>query len=223
MKKRKFLHITLSIVFLIFALYIFSGMILTSLGDFLVVDKDPVPSDAVVVLNTGMEYYPRLIEAASLYRKSFVKKVVINGNRKTDSFRELEKKGFKPCCPWYEERVRILEILSVKREDVIAISVEDAYDTISKAKIVGDELIKRGISKIILTTSKSHTRRARYIWKHLWSNQLKILMVAAHNDPYSTKSWWKYGRQIKWVLSEYGAWIYYFWKSFGKSEEEVVV
>lgn len=216
LKKRKFLHITLSIVFLVLALYIFSGMILTSLGEFLVVDEEPIHSDAVVVLNTGMEYYPRLVEAASLYQQGFVKKIVINGNRKTDVLRDLERKGFEPCCPWYEGRIRILEILGVPRIAVMAISVEDAYDTVSEAQEVAKELIKAGISTIIVTTSKSHTRRAFYIWKSVWPNQFKIRMAAAHSDPYLPNAWWKSGRQIRWLLSEYGAWIYYFWKKMIK-------
>ena len=50
-------------------LYLSSGIILTSIGEFLVVDEPPVKSDAVVVLNTGLEFYPRLIQAAALYKQ----------------------------------------------------------------------------------------------------------------------------------------------------------
>ncbi|MBW1682560.1 MAG: hypothetical protein JRJ83_14210 [Deltaproteobacteria bacterium] len=48
-----------------------------------------------MVLNTGVEYYPRLLEAAALFKKGRAKWVVINGNRKTDVLRELEGKGFE--------------------------------------------------------------------------------------------------------------------------------
>jgi len=53
-----------------------------------------------VVLTTGVEYYPRLIEAARLYKDGFTDKVVINGNRKTDVLRKLEAEGFRPYCQW---------------------------------------------------------------------------------------------------------------------------
>ena len=115
-------------------LYLSSGIILPLIGEFLVVDEPPVKSDAVVVLNTGLEFYPRLIQAADLYRQGMAGKVVVNGNRKSDALRELEIKGFKRCCPWYEDTIRILELLGVSRKDVITISVEDAYDTVSEAK-----------------------------------------------------------------------------------------
>ena len=159
-----------------------------------------------------MEYYPRLIEAANLYEQGLAEKVAINGNRKTDTLRELERKGFKTCCAWYEDRVRILEMLGVPRKDILAISSEDAYDSVSEAQTVGEELKGHGISTIILTTSKYHSRRADHIWERMYGNSFKIITVAAKSDPYDPGGWWKDGRQIRWVLAEYGAWLYYFWK-----------
>jgi uncharacterized SAM-binding protein YcdF (DUF218 family) len=210
-KKGKFLYFAAIILFWLALVYVFSGSILAYVGGFLVVDEKPVRSEAVVVLNTEMEYYPRLIEAADLYRLRLARKIVINGNRKTDALRSFEKKGFRQCCPWYEDRVRMLELMGVPIKDVITVGAEDAYDTVSEAEAVGRELIGAGMKRIIITTSKSHTRRARHIWKNLWSDKLKIRMVAAHSDPYSPGSWWKEGRQIRWVLQEYGAWVYYYW------------
>ena len=211
-KKHKIIFIVLSILLLVTFLYIFSERLLTAVGEMLIVDEEPVSSDAVVILNTGMEYYPRLMEAAGLYRNGFAKKVVINGNRKTEVLRQLEKRGFKPCCPWYEERIRILVLLGVPRRDIVPVSAENAYDTISEAKAVGKELIEAGMRRIIITTSKSHTRRARHIWQSLYPDELRMRMVAASDDPYSPKRWWKEGRQIKWVLAEYGAFLYCWWK-----------
>jgi len=216
LKSKKIIYITLCFLCLISLLYFLSSVVLSSIGSFLVADDAPYKADAIVVLNTGMEYYPRLIEAASLYKEGYAKKIVINGNRKTEALRELEKKGFVHCCLWYEERLRILELYNVSRDDVITISAEDVYDTVGEARIVGEEIIKTGISSVIITTSKSHTRRACHIWENIWSNQLKIKMVSAKDDPYDPEGWWKSGRQIKWVLSEYGAWIFYYWKKIAE-------
>ena len=212
--KRTTFFVGLIVLVLATVLFVFSGTILSSIGEFLVVDEPPVRSDAAVVLNTGLEYYSRLIQAADLYRQGFANKVVINGNRKSKVLRELERQGFQACCLWYEESVRILELLGVPRKKIVTISVEDAYDTVSEAKAVGKSLIQSGISRIIISTSKSHTRRARFIWKSQFQDRLSIRMTAASSDPYSPEGWWKEGRQVKWVLAEYGAWLYYFWKEF---------
>ena len=209
---RRFSVFLLALAVFFLLLWLFSVPILGRLGQFLILDEEPVASDAIVVLNTGVEYYPRLIEAADLFRKGLAQKVVINGNRKTDVLRGLEKRGFKECCPWYEDRVRILEILGVPRKEILPISAEDAYDTVSEAEAVGKELIRKGIRSVIITTSKSHTRRADYIWTTMFGDQLSISTVAAKTDPYDPAGWWEQGRQIRWVLAEYGAWVYYWWK-----------
>jgi len=208
--------LVLFILIFISFLYLFSGTILTWCGESLVFNEKATPSDAVVVLNTGVEYYPRLIEAAGLFRDGFARKIVINGNRKTDVLRSLEERGFKRCCPWYENSLRILSIFDVPTDRVVCISAEDAYDTMSEAVAVGTELIRLGFTRIIITTSKFHTRRAHFIWTRMYGDKLSICSVSAKTDPYDPQGWWKHGRQIRWVLAEYGAWVYYWWKNLNE-------
>lgn len=205
--------ILISIIFgFVVAVYLLSRPMLFLVGTIIVLDEKPVVSDAIIVLKTGVEYYPRLIEAADLYRKGYAKKIVINGNRKTDVLRDLEKKGFRSCCPWYENSLRVLSLFGIPRKNVLCISAEEAYDTVSEAEAVGREIFQRGFSRIILTTSKSHTRRSHFIWSKMHGDRLTICSVSAKTDPYNPQGWWKDGRQIRWVLSEYGAWVYYWWK-----------
>ena len=197
---------------LVLLFILFSGAILRKMGGLVVVDEKPPYSDAVIVLKTGHEYYPRLIQAADIYQHGLARNVVINGNRKTDNLRKLEAKGFRRCCPWYADSVRILTMFGVPQDKIIWISAEDAYDTVSEADSVGKEMIRRNFTKAIITTSKYHTRRAKFIWKKMYENQLTVFMVSAKTDPYDPDNWWKDGRQIRWVLAEYGAWIFYWWK-----------
>ncbi len=205
-------RIPLGLLLVAVVIYLSSAVILKMLGNFIVIDEKPIEADAIVILNTGVEYYPRLIEAASLYRKGFSQTIVINGNRKTDVLRQLEEKGFKACCPWFENSLRILSLYGVPRDRVIRISAEDAYDTVSEARVVGAELLRRKLKRIILTTSKYHSRRAGFIWEKTFANQLSVSTISAKTDPYDPDGWWKEGRQIRWVLAEYGAWIFYYWK-----------
>lgn len=209
---QRLFKVTVVILIAATAVYLFSTSILTAIGNFIVIDEKPVRSDAIVVLNSGVEYYPRLIEAASLYNRGFAQTIVINGNRKTDVLRELEYKGFEACCPWHENSVRILSLFGVPRSNVISFSVEDAYDTLSEARVLGKELLARGFKQIIITTSKYHTRRADLVWNNIFKNQLSMQTVSAKKDPYDPNGWWREGRQVRWVLAEYGAWIYYYWK-----------
>jgi uncharacterized SAM-binding protein YcdF (DUF218 family) len=205
------LYVTVVFI-LVILLYAGSGRLLHGLGGFLVYDEEPVFSDAIVVLATGVEYYPRLIEAAGLYNKGLAGIIIINGNRKTDVLRDLEAKGFKSCCPWYEDSIRILALNGVSREKVVSISAEDAYETTTEAQIVGENILRMGYKSIILVTSKYHTRRASYIWTRMYREKLNVCTVSAKTDPYDPGGWWRDGRQVRWLMAEYGAWIYYYWK-----------
>ncbi len=203
---RKIVFILLVLIFLV----VVHEKILTGLGRFLVVQDIPDKADATVVLYTGVDIYPRLIEAADLYKQGTAGKVVIDGNRKTDTLRDLGKSGYEPPCKWYAEEISVLQHQGVDKNHIIAISAEDAYDTISEAKIVGAILVNNGLENVIITTSKYHSRRALHIWRSLYDGQLNIYVASAQNDPFNPAAWWRDGRQTRWVLSEYGAWIYYY-------------
>jgi uncharacterized SAM-binding protein YcdF (DUF218 family) len=204
---RKIFLVVLLAVFLV----VVHEKILTGIGSFLVVQDIPPKADAAVVLNTGVDIYPRLIEAANLYIQVKAEKVVINGNRKTDILRSLESSGYEPPCKWYAEDLSALIQQGVAKDHIIAISAEDAYDTISEAEIVGETLLNSGMEKVIITTSKLHSRRARHIWNKMYSGKLSIYVAPAQKDPFNPEAWWKNRRQIRWIFSEYGAWIYYYW------------
>jgi len=191
---------------------VLSGQLFHGLGTFVILDKKPVRSDVIVVLYTGVEYYPRLIEAAELFHQGFAGAIIINGNRKTDALRSLEKKGFQSCCSWDEDSIRILSLLGVPENKVISISAEDVYETVGEAQTVGSKMLQMRYKSMILVTSKYHTRRANYIWSEMFAGRLTVSAAGARTDPFDPARWWKDGRQIRWLMAEYGAWIYYYWK-----------
>lgn len=183
--------------------------LLPAMGRFLVDRHPSVKADAAIVLSTGVEYYPRLMEAASLYREGLVPLIVINGGRKTDSLRQLEARGYEPAAPWDENSLRILQVLGVSRNRVLSVCVEDAFDTISEARAVALALQGQGLHRLTLVTSKYHTRRAGHIWRNRVPGGFVISTAAAREDPFQEDGWWRSGRQIRWLLAEYGGWLFY--------------
>lgn len=203
-KRLAYLAATMGIMILAVRLWLLPAM-----GRFLVVEEAPAQADAAVVLNTGVEYYPRLMEAAALYREGRVPLIVIDGNRKSDTLRELEAMGFRPAAAWDEDRKRILEILGVPRERVLSISAEEVFDTISEARVVASALTERRLRRLIVVTSKFHTRRAGHIWRNHSAGEFQVATAPARHDPFDPEGWWRSGRQIHWVLAEYGGWLFY--------------
>ena len=207
--KKKILIIAAGIAIL---LYVFRAGWLGYLGRSLVADNLSATADVAVVLSTGVDYLPRLLQAAHLYREKRVNKILINGNRKTDAIRELEKQGFVPACDWPENSLRILEMHGVPREEVWAVSAEDVFDTVSEAQTIKLFLQNNVVNSLIITTSKFHTRRALYIWRKVLGTDNNIYISAAVDDPFDPDSWWQDGRQVKQVMGEYGGMAYYVWK-----------
>jgi len=197
---------------IIVLLYFSRASWLGYLGHSLVVDDPSATADVAIVLTTGVDYLPRLLQAAQLYRDKRVKKVMINGNRKTDAIRQLEKQGFIPACKWSENSLRILEMHGVPRQQVWAVSAENVFDTVSEAQTIKPFLINNGVSSVIITTSKFHSRRARYVWRKVMGTEEGIYTSAATDDPFDLDRWWQHGRQVKQVMGEYGGMAYYIWK-----------
>ena len=206
---KKILFVVTGIIVL---LYFTRASWLGYLGHSLVVDDPSATAEVAIVLTTGVDYLPRLLQAAQLYRDKRVKKVLINGNRKTDAIRELEKQGFIPACKWSENSLRILEMYGVPRQQVWAVSAENVFDTVSEAQTIKPFLINNGVSSLIITTSKFHSRRARYVWRKVMGTEEGIYTSAATDDPFDLDRWWQHGRQVKQVMGEYGGMAYYIWK-----------
>lgn len=207
--KKKILIIATVIVLL---LYVFRAGWLGYLGRSLIVDNPSATADVAVVLSTGVDYLPRLLQAAQLYRDNRVKKILINGDRKSAAMRELEKQGFVPACKWSEISLQILEMYGVPREQVWAVSAEDVFDTVSEAQTIKPFLQEHGVNSLIITTSKFHTRRALYVWRKVLGSDKNIYISAAVDDLFDPDNWWQNGRQVKQLMGEYGGMAYYVWK-----------
>lgn len=195
-------------------LWVASPYILAGLGNFLVNQQTLERADAIVVLNSGVDIYPRLEQAAELYNANYAPLVVINGNRKNQTIKDLETRGYRSAAPWDTERRHLLKFLGVKDQHIVSISAIDVYDTISEAQAVFPKLREMNVNKILLVTSSFHTRRADMIWKDVVGDEFKVVSVASDNDGFKPDQWWLQGRQIRWVLAELGGFFMFYKQKF---------
>ena len=180
----------------------------------LVLEEAPSQAQAVVVLYNNVEIYPRMVRAAQLYHDGYVEKVVINGNRKVDALKSAENQGYKPPSSWNENFEAFLGFNGVPSDDIVFIEAENAFDTRGEAKLVGERLRELGLTDIIVTTNRFHSRRAAYIWRKVYGDDFKVRMVPMKNDSFTPGSWWRDSRQLKWVFYEIGSWFFMVLDSF---------
>ena len=58
-------------------------------------------------------------------------------------------------------------------------------------QLVARELKQAGGNRVILVTSKPHTRRVRAIWGALVGNTPEVIVRYAREDPFNPARWWR--------------------------------
>lgn len=201
-------------IFTFFGILFFSVLALDLLARRLVLEEVPGQAQAVVVLYNNVEIYPRMVRAAQLYRDGYVEKVVVNGNRKVDALKSAESQGYRPANHWSENYEAFLKFNGVPDDNIVCIEAENAFDTRGEAKLVGKRLKELGLTDIIVTTNRFHSRRAAYIWRNVYGDDFKVRMIPMTNDSFTPGSWWRDSRQLKWVFYEIGSWFFMVLDSF---------
>lgn len=158
---------------------------LASAGTWLVV-QDPIrPSRAVVVFGGQLPF--RAMEAASIYKQHHATEVWLTKGQ-TEEDDALARLGIeKPGEHVYSQKV--LEHLGVPR-DAIRVLSESVDDTADEVRVVAQALKVAGGTRVILVTSKYHTRRVRYMWRRMVGSRPEAIVRYAPGDPYDQTRWW---------------------------------
>jgi uncharacterized SAM-binding protein YcdF (DUF218 family) len=161
---------------LIAALALTHSIWLGALGAFLIRADQPAHADYAVVL-AGDPTGHRLITAAELVRKGFVRKAIVDGPAENYGLAESDLAvdfGIKNGYP---------------AEYFIKLPME-ATSTRQEAKIVTAELRRLGARSFLLVTSDYHTRRAGGTFREL-ADGMEMRVVAAPDKFYRWNSWWR--------------------------------
>jgi uncharacterized SAM-binding protein YcdF (DUF218 family) len=169
--------------------------ILRALGNQLVEDDGPQKAEAIVVLG-GDEFGMRIVKAAQLAQAGYAPVVLVSGpssliGNEADTTIEYARRQGYP--------VSLFRPISNK-----------ADSTRSETQILGEELKREGVHKILLVTSNYHTRRAARLFRKQvpW---LDIRVIAAPDKLFVPDGWWKTrGGQkqffLEW-LKTFSAWV----------------
>lgn len=178
-------------------------------GAFLAVKDDFAWADAAVVLS-GLPT-SRAFAAHDLYAQGRVGQIIlipeppekVEGEMVPERVRQqLIALGlFDPTLPQWGQR--ILVALGVPQSEIVVLP-EPAHGTIVEAQRIRAFLNGRALSSLALVTSKSASRRARFIFRRvLRGTNIRILASPTPYDSFEPDAWWTKPRNALTVLTEY--------------------
>lgn len=144
-------------------------------GWFLVCSGTPQPADLILVIG-GDFYGPRVVKAADLALQGYAPLVLITGppyqrDRSEAEFAIdfLTSKGYPR---------RLFQSFG-----------HHASSTIAEATVVGAELTRRQVHRVILVTASYHSRRADIVFR-LFCPGIHFISVSAPDPHYDPDHWW---------------------------------
>ncbi len=172
----------------ILLLAVFHATIFAALGQYLVEASPPQKADVAVVL-AGDEWGHRILTAAQLVRDGYVPKVMVSGPDGVYGNHECDL-----AIP-FAVRHGFPESYFIHAE-------HNARSTLDEAKALVPEIRRAGYKTVAIVTSNYHTRRAGRIFRTL-APDLTIVMVAAPDEHYDPRDWWRSREGQKTFLTEW--------------------
>jgi uncharacterized SAM-binding protein YcdF (DUF218 family) len=180
---------------------------LPRLGAWLVAEDPLTKADAIFVLGGTM--YERQLEAADLYREGWAPRLFLIRELADWGERELLTRGI-PYLRAIDIQVDTLQKLGVPREAITIL--EQANSTAQEADYAYDLVTRERFARLIVVTSKQHTRRARLVMRRrLDGTGAQVIVRASRYDRSDVDRWWANRSTLRFTVFEtqrlIGYWI----------------
>lgn len=166
------------------------------LGTWLMVEDPLAPAHAIVVLSGSMP--ERALEAARIYRQNFAAEVWVSlpvGPAEELNSMHIAYVGES----FYNQRVLIAQDVPA---DAIRVFEDPIADTEEEVAEIARDCRRDGAHKVIIVTSKAHTRRVRTIWRHLVGNDPQLIVRYTSEDSFDAAHWWRRTSDVLDVVRE---------------------
>jgi uncharacterized SAM-binding protein YcdF (DUF218 family) len=191
----------------ILATILLATFALSRLGSFLVLEDPLQKADAIVALGGTM--YERQLEAVDLYKAGYAPRIYLSRENPDWGEAELIRRGI-PIVRLVDVQVDAMVKLGVPRE---AIRILDpANSTAQEARFLRDVVTTEKLPRLIIITSKQHTRRARLVLRRrLAGTGATPIVRASRYDRSNVDRWWANRSTMRFTLFEsqrlLGYWI----------------
>ena len=160
---------------------------LTGIGHWLLVDDPLESAKAVVVFGGGVPFRP--MEGADIFHKGLATEVWLTQSALHAEDNEMIKLGI-PIIREHEYRRQVLERMGVPSSSIRVIDGR-VDNTAQEVTVVAQEMRRVSGKRVILITSKYHTRRVRVIWMKLVGDAPEAIVRYTPYDPYDPDRWWR--------------------------------
>jgi len=177
-KPRLWLSIFGSLLFLLLLAFL-------NLGRWLDTEDPPQKAAAIAVLNGRMP--SRALEAARLYHQGYAPQIWLSYCVEPGA--TLEKLSVPYAGEEFYDRMVLLH--QGVPDSAIHILAPPIVNTADEMRTFGQALRKENLRRIIIVTSKAHTRRTAVLWKRLSGKDGEAIIRGASGDGDDPAHWWR--------------------------------
>jgi uncharacterized SAM-binding protein YcdF (DUF218 family) len=194
----------LLIIVLCGAIYLARRPLMRFAGESWVVEDPLEHADAILVLSDDNFFADRATRASELFRQKLAPFIVASGRR------------LRPSAGIAELMEHDLVERGVPREAVIRFP-QDADNTREEAIALAALVTEHHWHSVIVVTSNYHTRRARYIFKHIFPESIDARVASARDGDFDADHWWENRKSFKVFTRELAAMVVAMWELRGDS------
>jgi uncharacterized SAM-binding protein YcdF (DUF218 family) len=157
------------------------------IGQWLMVADPLEPAAAVAVLSGRVPF--RAMEAAAIYREGLAPEVWLTREVVRAEEQALGRLGVVMVREEVYNRESLVR-LGVNPE-AIRVLGEGIRNTVDEMRLIAAELAHNGGDRVIIVTSKAHSRRVRATWAAIVGDSPRAIVRYAREEPYGAGTWWR--------------------------------
>lgn len=201
---RKVFILLLSLLLITFVTYHFRVPILSSFATFLIREDSLQQADALFVLSGAG--YERGNEAAKIFNKGFVPKVICTGANL-----QIEFKVFN--IDTLESEVTVANLKRLGLTDSQIVKIPEGTSTREESNVILGYCLKNDLKKIMIVSSKLHTRRVGKVFREKFKDaEIQLIVRGAPPLSFDEMRWWQHEDGMIAVNNEWMKTFYYWWK-----------
>ena len=194
-----------AVVLVLTVLYLARHSIFRLAGEGWVVEDTLERSDAILVLSDDNFYADRATRASQVYRQGLGAVVVASGRR------------LRPYAGISELIEHDLIERGVPKDKILRVA-HDSDNTRKEAQVLVQVANQKKWHSVIVVTSNYHTRRARYIFSHIFPKEIQVRITGAHDDDFDPESWWEKRISVKKFVQEIASMVVAIWEQHSGSD-----